>query len=53
MCNLFLKICLKKISELNLMCVAPFLSLEMHALRMEKCLHVIPEMHAIHIPHEI
>jgi hypothetical protein len=35
------------------MCVAPFLSPETHALCMEKCLHVTPEMHAIYLPHEI
>jgi hypothetical protein len=35
------------------MYVAPFLSLEMHALHMEKCLHVAPEMHAVYLPHEI
>jgi hypothetical protein len=44
--------CAQKISEWSLMCAAPFLSPEMHALRMEKCLHVTPEMHAIYLPHE-
>jgi hypothetical protein len=49
--NLFLQFIFNKISELILMCADPFLSPEMPALRMEKCLHVTPKMHAIYHPH--
>jgi hypothetical protein len=31
----------------------PFLSLEMHALHMEKCLNMTPKMHVIYLPHEL
>jgi hypothetical protein len=43
----------QKISELILMCTTLFLSPEMHALCMEKCLHLTLEMHTIYLPHEI
>jgi hypothetical protein len=34
------------------MCTSLFLSPEMHALHMEKFMHVTPEMHVIYLPHE-
>jgi hypothetical protein len=41
----------QKISEWRLIRETPFLTPEMHAWCMKKCLHVTLEMHAIYIPH--
>jgi hypothetical protein len=40
--------------EMHALCMEKCLHVtpEMHALCMEKCLHVTPELHAIYLPHE-